>query len=359
MRRFLAPSLAAVLIAGGVAPLSAADAGAPGAAAAAAVSDASPESAVLAVAQVLRSNDLKGFFAKLPATEQAKAKADWVKTQEKMRANPNDPDAGSFERMIDQLVAPDAEQKMLAEAEPKLHTIDPQELSQQMGMAAAFLPMMLQQPQPGMTTEQAKNRQALGGVLTGVIQDMAGWVLEAGIDSPDKLKLAVHALAEGGKALNVKSGAELRALPFEQFLERMSPMLVHGKAAAAVYGIEVDKFLESVTAKASGTGDARSLQVGFTAFGRAHELPLPVVKKDGKWVVKEDAFGAFKQMLGGGPGMGGPGMGGPGGGPDMGGPGDAPMGGDMPADGNPPMEIQVPDQPPRIITVPAKKPETK
>ena len=320
MRRNLIPSLLAILassaFSGGTSVVYAADPVAKSTPAAVAGIDATlPESAILLPAKVLRGNDFKAFFQTLPSEDRTKAENDWKETQAKAKSG-TPKDLSQVNEMLAKLLAPDAVEAMFKETEPKLADIKPDEIAQQMQMGAAFIPMMFSQPSPGQTPEQTKNKQMLGAMLSGIMTDASTWVPTAGLNDPKKLRSAIEHLVAGAKSLGVKNIEELQALPFEEFLGRVGPLVKEAKAAAGVYDVQVDAFLDSIkavpaAAPAAAAPEDKSLTMTCTIFGKPYSIPVLVTKKDGHWVVSPkngEAFGAMQKMMGGGgaPAGGGP-----------------------------------------------------
>jgi hypothetical protein len=306
MRRFLVPAFAAVVA------FSSPELVVQAAETASTAIAATPEAAVLLPVKVLRSNDFKGFYALMPAADKAKAEAEWKKAQADAKSGAKAKDVDEINQFLAKLLAPDAVDQLTKENESRLAEFKPQEISQGLQMAAGFLPMLLSQPTPGQTPEQAKNKQALAGMLQGMLTDASGWILTAGLNDPKKLRAATEHLVAGAKQLGVKNVDDLQALSFEDFLGRLGPLVLEAKGAASVYDIGVDKFLDSVKAEAApiaaGAADTqRTLTVGFTAFGKAYSFPVQVEKKDNAWIISPkngEQLGAVKQIMGGGaPGL--------------------------------------------------------
>lgn len=276
------------------------------------VDTTTPESAILLPARVLHANDFRGIYDLLSPEEKAKAAAEWSKAQEQSKTGVKQKDVNDLNELLSKLLSPTAVDDLFKETEPKLASINPQETSQALQMAAGFLPMMLGQAQPGQTPEQTKNKQAMAAMLQGILTDASGWVLSAGLNDPKKLRSAIESLVAGAKTLGVKSAAELQALPFEEFIGRLGPIVKQAKTAAGIYDIGIDAFLDSVKATATPAmaGAAvteRVLAVTFTAFGKPYTFPVTVVLKDGHWVISPkngEQFGAMKQMIPGGMSMG-------------------------------------------------------
>ena len=321
MRRFIAPSLIALLAWTGAA-ISAADAvpaptPAPAATAvsslataAAAVITANPASAVLLPVQVLLSNDFKGFYTLLPAEDKAKAEAQWQQAQQQARNGQRQSDIAEVDALLARLLAPDALDALTKEYEPKLADVNPQDLSQSLKMAGMFVPMLLGQPQPGATPEQIQAKKLLSDSLASMLNDASSWVLTAGLNDPKKLRAALEHLIAGAKGLGVTKVADLQALSFADFLGRLSPLIKETKLAAGAYDIQVDQFLASITAVAAdpvtGTSpDERTLSVTFNAFGKPYSFPIQVVKQGAAWIISPkntEQLNAMRGMmpLGGG-----------------------------------------------------------
>lgn len=261
-----------------------------------------PEASVNQVVAALRDNDFLGFFKSLPAEEQAKAEKGWKEGQQ-------DPaKRAEFDEFLGKLLAPDAVDQMMANAEPGLAGADLVQQSQSLKMMAGFLPMMAQMPgpdgKPRNPTPELTQAVQMGQTL---LNDVADWLPTSGLNDPAKLREALTHLVDGAKALGVKNSEELRALELTEFLTRLSPLVKEAKAAFNVYGLDADKFLASVTATSTGAGGERTMNLGFTAFGRPYSVPVKMTKKDGKWVAADqtmakgfDAFSGFMDPAEGG-----------------------------------------------------------
>ncbi|MBA2479357.1 MAG: hypothetical protein H0V44_01745 [Planctomycetes bacterium] len=269
------------------------------------VDPASPEAAVLLPVQVLRKNDFKAFFASLPAEDQAKAQAQWKEAQ----VNPKAKDTKQFNDTMTMLLAPDAVDQLMAQAEPKLQEMDPQQMSQGLMMISGLLPMLIQQSQMQNQKAGAKpmdaDMQKSIAMIQSLMNDASQWVLTSGINDPNKLRTAIEHVVAGAKALKVADAAEMQALQLTEFLDRLGPMVQEVKQALAVYDLQVDPFLDSFTAKSAGEGDKRVLTVGFTAFGNPYEMPVKVENKGGTWSVSPEnnsGLNDLQKMMGGGAG---------------------------------------------------------
>ena len=281
-----------------------------------AIDPAAPESAVLLPARVLKDNDFKAFFLSLPAAEQDKARADWKAAQQSAQQPGAAQQQAEFNAFLGRLLSPTAVDDLMAEAEPQLAQLNPQEASQGLQMMAGFLPMMLQaNQQPGAQDPAAQQRvTAAVTLLQGLCTDASQWILTAGINDKAKLRKAITHLVAGAKALQVKEAADLQALPLEEFLARLTPLVAEAKNALAIYDLQADAFLQSITATADAPGanpEERTLRVGLVAFGKPYTIPVVVTRSGQHWVLSPTNGAPFAPM------MGGPGAGGPGDGPGM------------------------------------------
>jgi len=275
MRRLIAPALALVL---GMSSLVAVDP------AVKLPDPKDPTSAIMTPVTLLRSNDFKGFYALMPAEDQAKAKAEWDKARTETAAGQeSEGQMAEFNAFLAKCLAPDAVDQLMKEAEPKLADMKPEEVSQGLQMMGAMLPMMAMQGQGGKKADP--EQQQLMGAVGGMMMDASQWVLTSGIDDPKKLRSAIEKLVAGAKALGVKDSKDLQGLSLDEFLGRLGPVVKEMKAALAVYDLQLDPLLDSVKATAKGNGNERSLAVSFTAFGKPYALPVKVELKDGHWMV--------------------------------------------------------------------------
>lgn len=303
----IAPALLA-LAAWGTVPMAIAAEVAPKPALVAGVDPSTPESAILLPARVLRANDFRGAYNLLPAEEKAKVTSDWKKAQEQSKTGAKQKDLTKLNELLSKLLSPTAVDDLYKETEPKLATLNPQEISQALQMGAGFLPMMLGQAKPGETAEQTKSKQALASMLQGILTDASSWVLTAGLNDPKKLRSAIESLVVGAKALGVKNVDELQTLPFDEFIARLGPIVKQAKTAAGVYDIGIDAFLDGIKATAAPAAAGapaaeRALTVSFAAFGKPYTFPVLVVQKDGRWIISPkngEQFAAMKQMMPGG-----------------------------------------------------------
>ena len=96
-----------------------------------------------------------------------------------------------------------------------------------------------------------------------------------------------------GKDVGIGSTAQLASLDLPQASERLGRVAKGLKAALAVYGLDLDQILDSVSiAKAEsvvGTTNQRVVVLAFTALGKPRMLPLKLINVEGRWQLAGDS----------------------------------------------------------------------
>jgi hypothetical protein len=243
---------------------------------------ATPDAAVLASVHALRANDLNGFLtAALPAGEVAKIKADWTKNLTKEPAT--DEDRKKFVDQMTKLTAPGAEDKLYAEAEPQLKKFDAE--------SAAQMPMMIAMGQGFVQSsiQQSKDLNDDQKKQSAAFVDAAGkWAATVKLTDPALIKAAIAVVCKTARDLNLKTLDEVRALSYDQGMLKAGIVLGGVKQVLAVYGLQIDKSLDSVkTETVSTAGDAAKVKVTLTAFDQPFTADSDLVKVDGKWYGKQ------------------------------------------------------------------------
>jgi hypothetical protein len=246
--------------------------------AAVASAPATPQDTVAASVKALRNNDLAGLLSiSLPAPELAKLKADWNKD---MNSEPvTDEERQRFAEQMAKLTAPDAEAQMFAQLEPKLAQFDKQ--------AAQQMPMLIAMGQgfARSTIAQSKDlNDAQKKQAEDLLDATAQWAQTTKFTDPALAKSAIAEICKTARALNLKSLDEARALSYDQAMQKAGVVLGGVKAVLAVYGLNVDKALDSVKVEpVSSSGDKATLKVSYTAFDKPFSTDAQMVRIDGHW----------------------------------------------------------------------------
>lgn len=253
---------------------------APGAAAIAAPS--TPDGAISASVASLRANNVAAFLqSALPAAEVAKLKTDWSRDINKEPVT--DEDRKQFTDAMAKLTAPGAEDKMYAEIEPQLKEFDTktaQQMPMMIAMGQGFAQSAIQQSKE-LNDQQKQQTQAL-------VDATAKWAQTVKFTDPVLVKSAIAAACKTARDLNLKSIDEARALTYDQAMAKAGVVLGGVKQIFTVYGLNMDKALDSIKVEAaSTTGDTAKVKVSYTAFDQPFSTESELVKVDGRWYGKQ------------------------------------------------------------------------
>ena len=250
--------------------------------AAAAPATTTPDGALAATIKALRNNNVAALLDNaLPAGEVAKMKADWSK---EMNKDPvTDEDRKQFADTMTKLTAADAETKMYAEIEPKLKEFDAQSAQQMpmmIAMGQGFAQSSIQQSKE---LNDSQKQQA-----TAMIDATAKWAQATKFTDPTLVKSAIAAICKTARDLNLKTIDDARALSYDQAMQKAGIVLGGVKQVFAVYGLNMDKALDSVKVETvSSAGDAAKVKVTYTAFDQPFATESDLVKVDGRWYGKQ------------------------------------------------------------------------
>jgi len=241
-----------------------------------------PDGALSASIKALRNNNVSAFLDNaLPAAEVAKMKADWSKDINKEPVS--DEDRKQFADTMGKLTAPDAEAKMYAEIEPKLKEFDAQSAQQMpmmIAMGQGFAQSSIQQSKE---LNDSQKQQA-----TAMIDATAKWAQATKFTDPTLVKSAIAAICKTARDLNLKTIDDARALSYDQAMQKAGIVLGGVKQVFAVYGLNMDKALDSVKVETvSSAGDAAKVKVTYTAFDQPFATESDLVKVDGRWYGKQ------------------------------------------------------------------------
>jgi len=244
-------------------------------------SSTSPDASVTAAVKALRNNDLAALLASsLPAAEFAKLKADWNKD---VTSKPvDDEERKQFAETMAKLTGPGAEDKLFAEIKPQLDEFDKQ--------AAQQMPMVIALGQGWAQTSIQQSKELTDPQkqqLAQLLDAAAKWAQTTKFTDQTLVKSAIAVVCKTARDLNLKSVDEARALSYEQAMQKAGIVLGGVKQVLAVYGLNVDKALDSVKVETvSATGDAAKVKISYTAFETPFSTESELVRVDGRWYGK-------------------------------------------------------------------------
>ncbi|MGN6518157.1 MAG: hypothetical protein ACTHK2_01895 [Dokdonella sp.] len=243
---------------------------------------ATPDAAILASVHLLKQGDIAGLMQNaLPPADFAKAKADWGKDKDQEPIT--EEQRAQFNETMAKLTAPDAEQKLFAEIEPKLKEFDAQ-YQQQLPMyamaGAGWIKNMIQQNQ---SMSEAERAQA-----TAAVDALQAWVVKTHFTDAESIKKVIAIVAKAARDMNLKSLDEARALTFDESMQKARIAFLGLKDALAVYGFSIDQTLDSIKPQVLGNdGKTASVQLSYTLLGAPLTATTEMVNVDGRWYGKQ------------------------------------------------------------------------
>jgi len=137
----------------------------------------------------------------------------------------------------------------------------------------------------GLESEQTK-------AVQGVVDALAAWLPQSGIDDPAKGGPAIEKWLDAARALGRPDAAagDQPPLSLDELVSRFGASFTELKKLLLVYGIDADRVLDSVQVVAApGAGDTRQLTLTFTAFDKAHRIPLKAHRVQERWELAADS----------------------------------------------------------------------
>jgi hypothetical protein len=219
-----------------------------------------PEQAIMLPIAAMRNNDLRALMATLPDCERDKARENW----EAYRSQSDPIGDARFNQAMALIMAPGAVDSLMSMIEPGLEKMNVDDLADQI------------------ETSLAKAGPAKPD--TEMVSALSTWVATAGFDDPRKMRQALSCVVDLAQAFGVRTADDLRSLNFDDLLACGGQALPHLKKALAVYGIDLDRTLDTVrVAGVEGSGPRRMATVSLTFLGQSRTLPTAVVEQDGRW----------------------------------------------------------------------------
>lgn len=236
----------------------------------------SPEGAVMAGVNALRDNDLGAFLeVTIPQEQLNKMRAEYA---ENMQEPVSPSDAAQFEAQMAMLTGPDAEDTLMAQIEPQITQMAAQ-LPFMIGMVRGMALGQIQE-NPDMEDEQREKAQQ----IVGAVFD---WAESADLGNLDKARDAVGIVTAAARDLDLSTMEEVRALSFDDAMDKGGMALGAAKDVLDVYGLSVNDMLDSFEAETvADRGDEADVRVSFDFLGTEHSVDGKMVKRDDRWFSK-------------------------------------------------------------------------
>lgn len=238
-----------------------------------------PASAVLNQVKLLDAGKFDALVkASLPPADYQAVRQQFAK-QQREQSPATDKQRKEFADKMQKLSAPDAEQALFTELLPVLKQYD--------SKYKAMLPMYVGMGQTMMTTAitQSKDmtpeqKKQAGEMLSAAAQ----WAQNTNWGDQDKAKQAIAVVTSTVRKLDVKTLDQARAMSYDQAMVKYGEIWAGVRKVLAVYGVNIDKALDSVTAKTVEQKDHEAtVEVSYSLFDKPMKAQVQMVERDGHW----------------------------------------------------------------------------
>ena len=188
-------------------------------------------------------------------------------------------DRAEFTEKLEQVLAPDAVDRYMAEIEPELEKARPQAAGAML-MAFGAMQLAVTSPESKLSDEQ---RAVLQAALPGVQE----WASGTDFLSSDTMRQALTLLTDAARRTGLTDLDQIKALPLEGVLDRVTPLLAAAKQAVRLYGLDLDTVADSLQVDVLEIDGVRArVRTTVTLFGSPvwHEHELQLV--EGRWYGK-------------------------------------------------------------------------
>jgi len=223
----------------------------------------------------VRENDFDRLsHIMVPPDLYAKMEAHWKEEQAKKPA-PTPEESKQFADQVAKFTAPDAEEKLFADLQPKLAQYGPQIPA---GIAMMSGPMAGSIDQnPKLSASEKSQAKA---VLTAVVQ----WAQTAHLEDQEKAKQAIKVFVGTARDLHLTTLEEAQKMSFQEAMKKAGIVSGGMRKMLAVYGFDTDKMLDSVKVeKKSESGDNAVVTVTYMILNAPITVDMEMVKRDGRW----------------------------------------------------------------------------
>ncbi|WP_158880642.1 hypothetical protein [Rhodanobacter sp. L36] len=242
-----------------------------------------PESALQGSVDLLKAGDFNTLWKHaLPPADYATMRADWTRHQQSQPPVSAD-DRAKFDETIQKVTGPDAENKLYAELQPKLTTLEQQYKDQ--------LPMLISVGQAFAKNGIAQNKTLSADQKTqaGNVLDVLGpWAQQTTWFDQTKAKQAIGVVVATARKLDLKSPDQIRAMDFDTAMTKYSTGFAGARQLLAIYGLSVDDTLNSIKLTPVSNSDGHAVvKVDYTLLGKPLSTEAKLVQQDGRWYTED------------------------------------------------------------------------
>jgi hypothetical protein len=234
-----------------------------------------PVTAAKDLSVAIRDNDFDRFsHIMVPPDLYAKLE-DRYKEKQKNSPAPSAEDNKQFSDNVAKFTAPDAEDKLFAEIQPKLAEMGPR-IPMMVGVVSGMAGQSIAQNDK---LSKAEKDQA-NAVLTAITK----WATTAPLADPDKAKQAIKVIVGAARDLKLTTLDDAQKLSFPEVMQKAGIVVGGLRNTLTVYGFDTDKMLDSVkTEKKSEDGDKAVVTVSYSLLDTPVSVDVDMIQRDGRW----------------------------------------------------------------------------
>jgi len=239
--------------------------------------EASKDPAVAAkdIAVSIHDNDFDRLsHIMVPPDDYAKLEARY-KDEAAKKPAPSAEESKQFADSVAKFTAPDAEDKLFAEIQPKLAQMGPQ-IPMMVGMMSGMAGQSIAQS----SKMSAAEKTQANAVLTAITK----WATTAPLSDPEKAKQAIKVVVGTARDLKLTTLDAMQKLSFSEAMQKVGIAAGGLRKTLAVYGFDTDKMLDSVKAvKKSGDDNNAVVTISYTLLDTPVSADINMVQRDGHW----------------------------------------------------------------------------
>ena len=248
-----------------------------------ATASTSPAQSVLTTIKLLKNGQFDPLLKHvLPPAEYQQMRTQWEAQHNKLK-QVSDHDREQFAQNMAKLTAPDAEQKLWAETQPKLEQLDKKYKTQ--------LPMMIGVGQIMLGTQISNSKDLTPDQkkqASDVVTALGQWAQGVHWTDQDKVKQAIGVLTSSARKLDLKTLDQATQLSYDEAMKKYGVVWNGIKKVLDIYGLSVDKTLDSAEAKTvSSDAHTATVKVDYTLLGKPQTMNVDLVKVDDRWYDKD------------------------------------------------------------------------
>ena len=238
-----------------------------------------PEAALQGSVDLLKAGDFNGLWKhSLPPADYANLRVDWGRHQHDQPPVTAE-DRAKFDETLQKLTEPDAENKLYAELQPKLTTMEQQYKDQLPVLISVGEALVKNGVAQSKTLSETQKAQA-----NGVLDVLTPWAQQTPWFDRAKAKQAVGVAVATARKLDLKNPEQLRTMSFDDTMGRYATGYAGLKQLLMIYGLSVDDTLNSVKlTPLSSSGGHAVVKIDYTLLGKPLSTESKLVQQDGRW----------------------------------------------------------------------------